>query len=68
MSGLLLLLLLLLAPPHDVVLVLDRDTLCHVVDLVHAHQPSSQLEHVVSKRNDNELRILRPLLNVVGHN
>lgn len=47
MAGLLL--LLLLTSPDYVVLVLNRDALRHVVDLVHTHQSSSQLEHVVSK-------------------
>lgn len=34
--------------PHDKVLVLDCDTLCHVVHFVHADQARSKLKHVVS--------------------
>jgi hypothetical protein len=67
-SVLLLLLLLLLALPHNVIPVLNRYTLRHVVDLVHAHQPRRQLEHVVPERDDDELGVLRPLLDVVGDN
>lgn len=59
--------LLRLRPPaDDVVAVLDRDALGHVVDLVHADQPGRQLEHVVSEGDDDELGVLGALLDVVG--
>ncbi len=34
--------------PRDKVLVLNCDTLCHMVHFVHADQASSKLKHVVS--------------------
>lgn len=40
----------------------------HVVDLVHTNQSRSELEHVVSQGNDNELCILGSLLDIAGHN
>jgi hypothetical protein len=63
-----LLLLLLLASPNNVVIVVDRDTLGHVVDLVHTNQSRGQLEHVVAQGDDDELRVLGPLLDIVGYN
>jgi len=35
-----------------------------MIDLIHAHQPRRELEHVIPQRDDDELRILRPLLDV----
>jgi hypothetical protein len=35
-----------------------------VVDLIHADQPRSELEHVIAQRNDDELRILGALLDI----
>lgn len=59
------LLLLLLASPSNVVIVVNSNTLRHMVDLVHAHQSSCQLKHVVAQRDDDELRVLSPLLDVI---
>ena len=39
-----------------------------MIHLVHAHQPGRKLKHVVSKRNDDELRILGTLLDVIRDN
>ncbi len=64
---LLLLLLLLTASPDNVVSVLDRHALGHVVHLVHTHQPGRELKHVVAERDDDELGIFGPFLDVVGH-
>lgn len=52
------------SPTLDVVSVLDRDTLRHVVDLVNTDKTRGKLEHVVSQRNDDELCVLRPLLDI----
>ena len=60
-------LLLLLARPGNVIFVVDRDALGHVVDLVHTHQACSQLEHVVPERDDDELGVLGTLFDVVRH-
>lgn len=49
----------------DVVLVLNSDTLGHMIDLVHAHQPRRKLKHVVAQRDDDELGVLGTLLDVV---
>lgn len=38
----------------------------HVIDLVHADQPRSKLEHVVSQRDDDELGVLGALFDVSG--
>lgn len=54
-------------PPLDVVPVLDRDALRLVVHLVHAHEPRRELKHVVAQRDDDELRVLGALLDIVGH-
>lgn len=39
-----------------------------MADLVHADQPRCELEHVIAKRDDDELGVLRPLLDVIGDN
>lgn len=52
---------------HNVVLVLNRYTLGHMVDLVHSHKSRRELKHVVSERDDNELGVLGTLLDVVGN-
>ena len=44
----------------------DRHRLGAVVCLVDANEPVGQLEHVVTKGDDDELGILGPLLDVVG--
>jgi hypothetical protein len=64
----LLLLLLLLTRAIDVVLVLDGDTLGHVVDLVHADEACCELKHIVAQRNDNELGVLGTLLDIIRNN
>lgn len=64
---LLLLLLLCLGPALDIILVLDGHALGHVVDLVYTDQARGKLEHVVTKRNNDELSVLRALLDVVSH-
>lgn len=46
--------------------IVDTDCLCAVVGLVDSDQARSQLEHVVSKRNDDELRLLCAVLDVIG--
>lgn len=56
-----------LAPP-DVIPILNRDALGHMVDLVNTHQPRRQLKHVVAQRDDNELGIARALLDVGSDN
>ena len=60
--------LLLALRPGNVIFVLDRHTLGHVVDLVHAHQSRRELKHVVSEGNDDELGVLGSLLDVICHN
>ena len=45
----------------------DGDAVGGVVGLVDAYQPVCQLEHVVSQGDDDELGVLGPLLDVVGH-
>lgn len=79
---LLLLLLLLLCDPcrrslaaalplavgtHAELMWVDSHALGGVVCLVDAHQAVSQLKHVVAQRDDDKLRVLSALLNVVAH-
>lgn len=45
----------------------DGDALGAVVRLVDADQPVRQLEHVGPQRDDDELGVPGPLLDVVGH-
>lgn len=52
------------SPTLDIVSVFDRDTLGHVVNLVNTDKTRGKLEHIVSQRNDNELCVLRPLLDI----
>lgn len=47
-----------------VVPILNRHALGHVIYLVYSYQSRRKLEHVVTKRDDNELGILRSLLDV----
>ena len=76
-----LLLLLLLRPPStpstrtgsgpsgpsavDIVLILDRDALGHVVDLVDADEAGGELEHVVAEGDDDELGVFGAFFDVV---
>lgn len=46
----------------------DGHTLGSVVRFVNANEPVSQFKHIVSEADDDELRILCPLLYVVGNN
>ncbi len=39
-----------------------------VKSLINPHQLISQVKHIIPQRNDNKLRILRPLLNIIAHN
>lgn len=59
--------LLGLAPPHNIIAVLDRHALGHVVDLVHADEAGGELKHVVAQGDDDELGVLGALFDVVGH-
>ena len=45
----------------------DSDGLCRVVGLVDAHQSVGQLKHVVTQADDDELRVSRPVLDIVPH-
>lgn len=56
------------ALPRDVILILNRHTLGHVVDLVNPNQPLCKLEHVIPQTDDNELCVLRALFDVSGNN
>ena len=62
-----------LAPSHlchsvDVVPILDRYRFGHVIDLVHSDKSRSKFKHVVSQGDNNELSVLRPLLDVTRNN
>lgn len=50
--------------PIDVIPVLNRHTLGHVINLVHSDQSRSELKHVVTQRDDDELGILGSFLDV----
>ena len=39
-----------------------------MIDFIHADQPSCELKHVVTQRNDNELSVLGPFGNIRGDN
>ena len=52
----------------NVILILHRNALGHMIDLVDPYQPFRKLKHVISQTDDDELRILRPLLDVRSNN
>jgi hypothetical protein len=52
----------------NVILVLHRNALSHMIDLVDPYQPFRKLKHIISQTDDDELRILRPLLDVRSDN
>ncbi len=54
-------------PPNDIIPILNRNALGHVVDLINPYQPRSELEHVVSQGNNDELSVLRSFLDVARH-
>lgn len=56
-----------LSSDREVISVLDGDTLGHMVDLVDAHEPLSEFEHVVAKRDDDELRVFGAFLDISCH-
>lgn len=55
------------SPPKNIILILDRHTLGHVVDLVDADEAGGQLEHIVAQGDDDELGVLGAFFNVVCH-
>ena len=63
--ALLLLLLPLGSRAYDIIAVLDRDALGHVVDLVHADQAGGQLKHVVAEGDDDELGVFGAFFDVI---
>ena len=42
-------------------------TSCRVGCFINSNQSLGKLKHIVSKRNDDELRILRPVFDIVGN-
>ena len=52
----------------DIISVFYRHTLRHMIDLVHSNESRGELEHVVSQGDDDELSILRSLLDITGNN
>ena len=48
----------------EVVSILHRHALGHVIDLVYTDEPLSQLEHVVPQRNHDELCVLRTFFDI----
>ena len=62
-----LLALSLATPPDNIIAVLNRHALGHVVDLVHAHEAGGKLKHVVAQGDDDKLGVLGALFDVVGH-
>ena len=63
--ALLLLLLPLGSRAYDIIAVLDRDALGHVVDLVHPDQARGQLKHVVAEGDDDELGVFGAFFDVI---
>jgi hypothetical protein len=57
----------LLTLKGQVVTILDRDGLGHVVNFVDADETLGKLKHVVAQRDDNKLRVFRPLFDVSGY-
>ena len=51
-------------PSVQVVSILPRHALGHVVDFVYTDEPLSQLEHVVPQRNHDELCVLRTFFDI----
>jgi hypothetical protein len=52
----------------NVILVLHRNALSHMVDLVDPYQPFRKFKHIISQTDDDELRILGSLLDVRSDN
>ena len=52
----------------NIIPVFDCYTLRHVIDLVYSDQTRCKFEHVVSKRDDNELCVLRPFFDIACDN
>jgi len=46
--------------------VIDGNASCCIGGLIDTNESMAELEHVVSERDDDELRVLRPVLDVVG--
>lgn len=51
----------------DIIPILDRHRLGHVIDFVNTNQSGRELEHVISQRNDNELGVLSAFFDVGGY-
>ncbi len=51
--------------PDNIIAVLDRHTLGHVVDLVHADEARGELKHVVAQGDDDELGVFGAFFDVV---
>lgn len=51
----------------DVIPILNRYALRHVVHLIHAHESARQLKHVVPQGDNDKLCVLGALFNVRCH-
>lgn len=56
------------SPADNIIAILNRHALGHMIDLVHAHQPRRELEHVIPQRDNDELGVLGAFLDVARHN
>lgn len=50
--------------PSNVIPIFHSNAFGHVIDFVNSHEPLSELKHVVPQADDDELCILRSLLDV----
>lgn len=53
--------------PINVISILNRDALGHMIHLVHAHEPAGELKHVVAEGDDDELCVLGAFFDVGGY-
>ena len=51
----------------DIIPILNRNTLRHMVNLVHTHKSRRQLKHIISERDNDELGVLGAFFNVRGY-
>lgn len=59
---------LLLPLLHQIIPILHRDTLRHMIDFIDSHKAFRKLEHIIAEGDDNELCVLRSFFDVACNN
>jgi hypothetical protein len=57
-----------LSPQRQIIPILHRDALSHVVDFIDAHKPLGEFKHVVPQTDDDELGVFGAFFDIPCYN